>query len=399
MPVDGLQMQQAAVYHDLPAKRVTDPHAHGFFGYYDKSPWDASGRWLLGMRATFMDRPPEAEDVLQLGVMDVRQGYAWRTVATSRAWNWQQGCMMQWLGDGARGEIIFNDRMGNRFVSRIINVATREEHVIGRPIYAVNRAGTHGVSVNFARLHHQRPGYGYAGLPDPWQGELSPEDDGLYAVDLATGESQLIFSLADAAGFEPQADFPALCHRFNHVQFGARPDRFAVLHRFKAPDSPKVGETRLITLNLDGSAPCILNDHGFCSHYDWRGESELVAWSRRRDIGDSYFLFRDQSHEISVIGEGLYDCDGHCSFSPDGAWMLTDTYPDATDCRTLILHHVASNQRFDIGRFYAPPMRWDIRCDLHPRWSRDGRQVCIDSAHEGFRGQYILDVTPFTQGR
>jgi putative transposase len=33
------------------------------------------------------------------------------------------------------------------------------------------------------------------------------------------------------------------------------------------------------------------------------------------------------------------------------------------------------------------------RCDLHPRWSPDGRQVCIDSAHEGERQMYIVDVS------
>jgi hypothetical protein len=34
-----------------------------------------------------------------------------------------------------------------------------------------------------------------------------------------------------------------------------------------------------------------------------------------------------------------------------------------------------------------------IRCDLHPRWGRDGRAVCIDSAHEGARQMYVLDVS------
>jgi hypothetical protein len=47
-----------------------------------------------------------------------------------------------------------------------------------------------------------------------------------------------------------------------------------------------------------------------------------------------------------------------------------------------------------IGRFYSPPgLAEDIRCDLHPRWNRDGTQVCVDSAHEGERQMYVIDVS------
>jgi Tol biopolymer transport system component len=74
--------------------------------------------------------------------------------------------------------------------------------------------------------------------------------------------------------------------------------------------------------------------------------------------------------------------------------VITDTYPDRNDKkRTLMLYHPGENRRVDIGRFLAPPpYEGDIRCDLHPRWSRDGRQVCFDSVHQGTRQMYVADV-------
>ena len=102
------------------------------------------------------------------------------------------------------------------------------------------------------------------------------------------------------------------------------------------------------------------------------------------------------------IGEDVFKSDGHCSFSPDGRWMLTDTYPDREfeSARGLILYEWETNRRINIGSFYSDPkITGDIRCDLHPRWSRDGQQVCIDSIHEGERQMYVVDVSHIISSR
>jgi hypothetical protein len=99
-----------------------------------------------------------------------------------------------------------------------------------------------------------------------------------------------------------------------------------------------------------------------------------------------------------VVGEGTLTVDGHCSYSPDRRWILTDSYPDAEGYRTLILFDTKADRRIEIGRFHGPsPKDVEVRCDLHPRWSRDGHSVCIDSLHEnGDRQVYVLDVTSIT---
>jgi len=101
---------------------------------------------------------------------------------------------------------------------------------------------------------------------------------------------------------------------------------------------------------------------------------------------------------VEIIGKDVFPDDGHCSYSPDGRWMLTDTYPlEPDNCHRLYLHRLKDNQTFEIGRFYEDnSMSEPTRCDLHPRWSRDGGMVCFDSTHEGTRQIYEIDVTQIT---
>ena len=40
-----------SIEHTLPAEAVTDGSGQYYFGYYNVSAWDASGRYLLGLEA------------------------------------------------------------------------------------------------------------------------------------------------------------------------------------------------------------------------------------------------------------------------------------------------------------------------------------------------------------
>jgi len=374
---------------------VTVGPQHHFFGYYDKSPWDPTGRWLLALQSRFWGRPPTAEDMALIGTIDTQNDNRWTPVAETRAWNWQQGCMLQWLGN--ENKIIFNDRCDNQYVARILDLSDGHERTLDRPIYTVSRNGLSAVSLNFSRLHHQRPGYGYVGISDPWETEKAPQNDGIYTMDLSTGTSRLLISLADIVNVKPSPHFAASIHRFNHAQIRPDGQRFAFFHRYRENER---GITRMFTVNFDGSALYALSDHGMVSHYDWRTNDEIVAWAHHPDLGTHYLRMQDQTQECRILGEEVFHSDGHCSFSPtDRSWMLTDTYPREDHCRALMLFHLPTEHRIDLGRFYSSPeCAGESRCDLHPRWSRDGRQVCFDSTHEGSRQIYTLDVSEIVDG-
>ena len=84
--------------------------------------------------------------------------------------------------------MIYNDREDNRFVSCGLDVKTGRKRTLPGPIYAISPDTRWAVYPDLRRLHDTRPGYGYAGLPDPNKDVLAPENAGIWRLDLKTGE-------------------------------------------------------------------------------------------------------------------------------------------------------------------------------------------------------------------
>jgi hypothetical protein len=390
------------------ARAVTSGPMHHFFGYYGIQPWDSTGRYLLSLEAPFQDHPPCAEDRVTVGAVELSSA-KFIPLAQTRAWNFQQASMMHWLPTSPNSRIIFNDRESDRFVSVILDINTRERRILPRPIGAMSHNGKTALSINFSRLQWTRRDYGYAGIDDPYMRNLHPLEDSIYSVDLESGEVWRAVSLADvfaALGGKPDEmkNHPVF---FNHLTYNKDDSRFAFMIQWKSHLLPtwmsfwklrklwKLGSL-MFTVNTDGSDLRRVVNFENVSHYDWRSSHEILMTARRKGR-DSYYLVDDANGEFRQIGEKVLTSDGHCSFSPNGRWLLTDTYPDKSRHSTLKLFAWENGPELGLGRYYTPPKYVDeIRCDLHPRWNRTGNQICFDSVHEGSRQMYVLDVSNLT---
>jgi hypothetical protein len=301
--------------------------------------------------------------------------------------------MAMWHPADPQRRFAYNDRRDGRFVGVLHDVERGEVGVVDRPLYALLPDGRTAFSANFARLAVHRPGYGYAGVDDPFADDPHPAQDGVWRIDLASGRSELVVPLAELAGRDPKPSMQGSWHYVNHIQPSRGGPRIAFYHIWHR--DAKSWEVRLYTCRPDGSDLACLLDTGFISHYDWRDDDTILVWANRPDAPARFLLLPHAAGApLTVFGEPALREDGHCTFSPDRRWVLNDTYPDAHHKRTLMLVRAGDAHRIDIARLLSPKSRWwgEIRCDLHPRWSRDGRRICIDSVHDGSRQMYIVDV-------
>ena len=372
--------------------KLTQPVRSHWYGYYDdKWQFDPAGRYLLGNEVDFDFRNPTASDVITLGVIDLEAGGEWIPFATTAAWCWQQGSMLQWVPDATR-TVIYNDQEGDHFVSRIGDPFTGEFRTIDAPVYTISSDGTWALGINFARIDDTREGYGYEGLPDPFYNDNHPAADGVYSIDLITGASHLIVSLDTVANFERTPETGEGKHWFTVCEISPSGTRIAIMQRwYKAGGSGYT--TRLLTANPDGSDLFVMDPYGSTSHYNWRDDTHLICWTYTPMLGSAYTLFTDKSRDAERIGAGILTTNGHMTYSPDNEWLVTDTYPDGDRMQTVMLFRPRDNRLVVLGKFHSPTsFSGPYRCDTHPRWSQDGRKICFDSGHSGRRQMYVIDV-------
>ena len=184
-----------------PRAITSGPHEHLLASYYAINSWSPNQRYISVLRTDLNGRLPNPGEKCTLGLVDTKDGNRFIPVTTTACWNFQEATMAHWLSDD---EIIFNDVRDGKFKAVVMNWRTKKERVLPMPISAVSTDMKWALSINYARLSIVRPDYGYAGDgQDPRETVEWPEDDGLWRMDLQTGETKLILSVAAARHLMP----------------------------------------------------------------------------------------------------------------------------------------------------------------------------------------------------
>lgn len=402
--------------------RVLTSGASHFFGFHDLTPWNAHSDELVCLRTEVAeDHVPTHQDEAEVVIVNEADGSV-NPVGRTRAWNWQKAARQRWLPALGRRVIAFNASNPSGFECRLLDLDAGTIRVLPLPLYDICDEQGFGLTLNFRRLVRCQPGYGY----DHPSAEpaLDYRRDGIFRVDLHTGEARLILSLAEFLrdnGFDPALGE----HYFTHIQISPDGRRFVFMHRCFLASGGLVNS--FVVANCDGTAARILLDDKM-SHFDWSGNDHVIVWCRKsaaiKKLKESKWLavarslyrlsrrikinavrqrvYNECFRQIDVnngtmedIGRGVLPEDGHPQVNPvyPGIWV-NDTYPDRHGELTLMLYNQRTNRRLDLLRLPTAPaiMGTNWRCDLHPRWHPRGTRICFDSSHLGRRQMCVLDA-------
>ncbi len=399
-----------------------------FFGYYDKSPFDATGRYILSHRVQGAStRTPAVDDTVDIVLWDT-QTQSSRILATTRTFNWQQGACLQWLGPDFRSRVVFNDYREGKYVSIVLNVDSGVETVLPMPVYTITGDGKWAACVNYGRLFWCRPGYNYACGGAPSMNVPIPVGDGISLMNMETGETKLIISTQQMAAMHHLSSMVTGHNYLEHLLFSPNGERLFFMHRWRTSDGDYY--TRVYVAQRDGQDVRLLSDSGDVSHYAWKDDTTVLLFGsenagvnalrkykvlvnfvlrpfrplfkllvrpggalEKRVLRSHYHLVDVSTGKKTAVASGRLATDGHPSFRPGvPSCFVSDTYPDAENYRNLYLHDLATNVTTPLGRFASLLGCNESRCDLHPRWDRSGSRICIDSTHTGGRQIHVLSL-------
>ena len=337
----------------------------GFTGYYDKQCFSPDETKILLNRIK--------DNLNYLMLVDLKS-FEEVEIGSSRAWNYQQGSMAEWLD---HEYVIYNDFIDGNLVAVIQSTLHQEKKYIrDRAIQCSLKSDWNFISINYDKFIKLRPDYSYRSISKNYNA-LSDDSDGIWLID-GDGVEKLLVSLARLkALYNLNCDVEA---KINHVSTNESGSKIIFLFRYF-----KNSTKNSILLYYDIACNSLKHVHaGVISHYCWVSESDFVMWHRDK-TGGQLSMVNVNDLSLSNIFEQISD--GHPV--KDGDQILFDSYADWKNLMTLQKIDLESRLLEPVIKVLnKPTLKVEQRCDAHPKISQT--HIAIDCFDSNGRNVLIL---------
>jgi hypothetical protein len=367
-----------------------DSDVETFGGYYDVKLMNNKGLILSHGTCNSTIKLPSGENAVEILLTDIKTNES-TVIDSTKAFNWQQGSRLYWISED---KFIFNsldvDVESDKYIAKVYSVS--EGDFIGnydKPVQA-SFEDKFFLAINYSRLLNMRPDYGYRNLPEITKNELKDyENDGIWKVDLqGDTETFLLHSLKQVLAIETKDIFEKCNHKVNHLMINPSGTAFMFIHRYY------LGKRRFDRLMLsDYSNLSVILDDEYVSHCYWLDDERIIGYVQVDGV-KGYYIINVRTKEVSSCEEitKLGYGDGHPSSYKD--WVVFDSYPDKSRMQTLSVYHLKSKEVIKLLEVYQnPKYKGETRCDLHPRFSSDGKYITFDSVFNNKRQHCVIDVS------
>ena len=384
------------------------------------------------------------ENIIELGYYELPNGI-WHHIGETDSWNWQQGAMMQWL-PGAENEskVIYNCSRDGHLISRIHDIVTGKDRELDWPIYGITPDGKKSISLDLERSFWCRA-YHYQSVVNPEKKGRVLKGDGIFEIDIENNSRKLLIDIEDIIALEPDNNFGEMKHWVEHIMINPAGTRFCFLHRYSPIDNVLQYRTRICVANIDGTDLQVIPGWNtyMWSHFGWQSEDSFAIYTYKRPsfykkfdspvrskgkssnkvsiklfirnfaLGirniipksllkmiipkNSYYqhYVMDETGKYKLEGawvKSYFDVDGHPSFTNDGSYMLTDSYPDRNNYRRFVVYNTITRKGLVIAKMPENKQGENVACDLHPKLSKDNRYVVFDNTSLGKHSMILFQI-------
>jgi hypothetical protein len=387
---------------DLKIEQLTFGRKHHFFGYIGQCqtiPWNASGQYILGLEIDTINRMPKPGESATIILIDTHDNNKISRLDKTYAWNQQQGTMFYWNPLAPGTQFFFNDRdieTGEVFAvvydikkKRRVHEYRFNDTPIGNGGVAAD--GSAWLGLNYGRLARLRPVTGYPGALDWSKEEIAPKNDGVFIVDVKTGEKRLLVSYFQLEEILKEY-LPDMKHDglfIDHTLWNRDCNRIYIFARagwngqgYKRVNVP-------FSVHADGSGLTLHETH-IGGHPEWAEGSMLIGRQGNKQV----FYDVDKKEIVGQLGNPdiFPDPEGDISLSPDGLWFVNG-YKKGTENFYAIFNRSDSSfvrsEGLDKGAFSG-----DIRIDPAPRWNRTNDVILVPGIDKNrTRQMFLIRIT------
>ena len=352
-----------------------------FYGYYDHTPFSENMK-------LFVSHSHNDNLKLKLFRFDENILKDAVTIIESKYYNYQTGLRPIWINSK---NIIFNYVKNNTLISGLYNVENKSIKDLKYPVQEVSFLKNILFSIDYKKLENINRDYGY---------NLSKKNkqefvNGIVAYDYK--KQKILFNLKLEKIIKNSKNKNLVSnndYEINHIHHCPYSESIVFIFRNR-----KIGANdELFFYNYKTDIIKLIYSGKLISHYCWIEKDKIFAYMQYNNINGFYEI--SFKNKISITQEILPNIsfnnnDGHPSLSPNKKWIVYDTYPNKARKSSLyLIKNQMNRKKILIGTFYSPMKYYGYkRCDLHPRWSPDGKFISFDSVHEGTRKTYLMDIS------
>lgn len=387
---------------ELEIEQLTYGDKHHFFGYIGQCrtiPWNESGQFILGMEIERIDRMPKPEEAARIFIIDTKNENQMVYLDKTHAWNPQQGTMFYWNPNAPETQFFFNDRdVKTGEVYTVLYDISKKKRIkeyrfkdtpIGNGGVAWN--GEFFMGINYGRLARLRLVTGYPESLDWSKEELSPQNDGIFKVNIKTGEKKLVVSYRQMEDeiIKHFGPFNNTGLFINHTLLNRDANR---LYFFAREGWVKGGNKINVafSVHLDGSNLKIHRQH-IGGHPEWAEGSTMIGREGKKQI----LYDVDQSRVVGQLGtpDIFPDPEGDIALSLDTNWFVNGYKRQSKEKGNKNFYAVyrksdgayARSKGIDKGSYLG-----NIRIDPAPRWNRTNDAILVPGISENKTRQMFL---------
>lgn len=435
--------------------RVTTGPKHHLFGFHDLIATNRSGDKLLSLEVDTFNRPPLPREQVGVGYVDIAtQNFV--KLGETNAFNYPQGARQQWIDDshfivnnqvgnhwGADIYDVINGTKVKSIDAPCHCLSLDKGKAYGINYSRLHRLGGYGyIGIHDATFNEEAPAEDGIFVTDlkTNQTRLLVSIDAVTKcqpeTSLRNGNHHYLTHLV----LSPDGERIAFLHRCFLSDGGIRTRvmtigtdgenlrclTYGFLSHFDWKDNNHIFIWGRAATSIDAMRSNPILGNPIVKPFLSMAKNAAKKLLKKKASPKMSFLMLSDKEPCVVkpFAQGVLTCDGHPMMCPtDADLCICDTYPDENKERTLFTYRFSTNDRVNLGKFrmiderpdtalfnqytegvdagvmkmFSPELfsftRSGLHCDLHPRWSADGKYAIFDSIHEGTRQIYMCQIS------